>query len=78
MLAPTGEQFEIEGGGYRAVVTECGAALRVLEHAGRPLVDGFDEDAMPRGRPRPAADAVAEPDPRRRATPSAGATCSCR
>ena len=47
MLPPTGDQFEIEGGGYRAVVTECGAGLRVLEHAGRPLVDGFAEDAMP-------------------------------
>ena len=32
MLAPTGDQFEIEGGGYRAVVTESGASLRVLEH----------------------------------------------
>ena len=37
------------GGGYRAVVTECGAALRLLEHAGRPLLDGFDEDEMPSG-----------------------------
>jgi aldose 1-epimerase len=49
MLPPTGDQFEIEGGGYRAVVTESGAALRLLEHAGRPLVDGFEEDAMPGG-----------------------------
>ncbi len=48
MVAPSGEQFEISGGGYRAVVTEGGAALRVLEHEGRPLVDGFPEDAMPR------------------------------
>ena len=30
MVAPSGEQFEIRGGGYRAVVTECGASLRVL------------------------------------------------
>ncbi len=49
MLAPTGDQFEFEGGGYRAVVTESGAGLRVLEHAGRPLVDAFDLDAMPAG-----------------------------
>lgn len=41
MLAPSGDQFEISGGGYRAVVTECGAALRELSYAGRPLVDGF-------------------------------------
>jgi len=47
MVAPTGEQFEITGGGYRAVVVESGAALRLLEHAGRPLVDGFAPDAMP-------------------------------
>ncbi len=47
MVAPTGDQFEISGGGYRAVVTEGGATLRLLEHEGRPLVDGFDEDTMP-------------------------------
>jgi len=47
MVAPTGEQFEIAGGGYRAVVTEGGAALRLLEHDARPLVDGFAEDASP-------------------------------
>ena len=37
----------------------------MLEHDGRDLVDGFAEDEMS-GRARPAADAVAEPDPRRR------------
>ena len=41
MLAPSGDQFEIAAGGYRAVVTESGAALRELSYAGRPLVDGF-------------------------------------
>jgi aldose 1-epimerase len=46
MVAPSGEQFEISGGGYRAVVTECGASLRVLEHDGRPLVLGWAEDAQ--------------------------------
>jgi aldose 1-epimerase len=46
MVAPSGEQFEIDGHGYRAVVTESGAALRVLEHRGRRLVLGFAEDAM--------------------------------
>ncbi len=49
MVAPSGDQFEISGGGYRAVVTESGAALRVLEHEGRPLVDGWAEDAMSGG-----------------------------
>ncbi len=49
MVAPSGDQFEISGGGYRAVVTEGGAALRVLEHRGEPVVDGFDEDAMSTG-----------------------------
>jgi aldose 1-epimerase len=49
MRAPTGDQFQIEGAGYRAVVTECGATLRVLEQHGRPLLDGFAEDAMPSG-----------------------------
>jgi aldose 1-epimerase len=49
MVTPAGEQFEISGGGYRAVVVEGGGALRLLEHEGRPLVDGFAEDAMPSG-----------------------------
>ena len=43
MVAPSGEQFEMSGGGYQAVVTECGAGLRVLEYAGRPLVAGYAE-----------------------------------
>ncbi len=43
MVAPSGEQFEISGGGYRAVVTECGAGLRILEYDGRPLVEGYGE-----------------------------------
>lgn len=46
MLSPSGDQYEISGGGYRAVVTESGAALRHLEYAGRELVDGFAEDEM--------------------------------
>jgi aldose 1-epimerase len=46
MTAPSGDQFEIAGGDYRAVVTECGATLRVLEHADRPLIHGFGEDEM--------------------------------
>lgn len=49
MVAPSGEQHEITGGGYRAVVTESGAALRLLERDGRPLVDGFAEDEMSSG-----------------------------
>jgi aldose 1-epimerase len=46
MVAPSGEQYEISGSGYRAVVTECGASLRVLEYDGRPLVLGWDLDAQ--------------------------------
>lgn len=45
MVAPSGEQHEIAGGGYRAVVTEAGASLRLLEHDGRPLLLGFEEHA---------------------------------
>ena len=64
-VAPSGDQYEIAAAGYRAVVTESGGALRLLEHGGRPLVDGFGEDEMSPGRPRSAADAVAQPGPRR-------------
>ncbi len=49
MVAPSGEQYEIRAGGYRAVVTECGAGLRVLEHDGRPLVQGYDVEATASG-----------------------------
>lgn len=49
MLPPSGEQYEISAGGYRAIVTESGAALRVLEHEGRPLIAGFAEDAVADG-----------------------------
>ena len=46
MVAPSGDQFGFAAGPYRAVVTECGAALRVLESDGRPLVLGWPEDAQ--------------------------------
>ena len=39
----------IEGGGYRVVVTECGAGLRELEYDGRRLVEGYPEDAQASG-----------------------------
>lgn len=48
-MAPSGDQFEIAAGGYRAVITESGAALRELSYAGRALVDGFGADEMSRG-----------------------------
>jgi len=46
MVAPSGEQYEIEAAGYAATVTESGATLRLLAKDGRRLVDGFAEDAM--------------------------------
>jgi aldose 1-epimerase len=46
MVAPSGEQYEITGGGYRAVVTECGAGLRLLEYDGQQLVAGYGLDVM--------------------------------
>lgn len=48
MLPPTGDQYDISGDGYAAVITQNGS-LRALTHEGRPLVAGFDEDAMPSG-----------------------------
>lgn len=49
MVAPSGDQFEIAAGGYRAVVTESGAALRLLEHDRRSLLHGFAEGEMSPG-----------------------------
>lgn len=46
MVSPSGEQFELRAAGYRAVVTETGATLRVLEYDGRPLVDAFADDEL--------------------------------
>lgn len=44
MVAPSGEQYELQAGGYRAVVTECGGGLRELSYDGRPLVEGYPVD----------------------------------
>lgn len=38
---PSGTQYEIASGGYRAVVVETGAGLRELAHRDIPLVDGY-------------------------------------
>jgi aldose 1-epimerase len=46
VTAPSGEQYPIRFGGYRAVVTESGATLRHLSYDGRDLVQGHDEDQM--------------------------------
>jgi aldose 1-epimerase len=48
-LPPTGEQFAIAAGPYRAVVVECGGGVRVLSHEGRDLLDGYAVDALPDG-----------------------------
>lgn len=47
VVAPSGEQYAIEGDGYRAVVTESGATLRTLEYDGQPLLRGFEVSALP-------------------------------
>jgi len=44
-MRPTGEQFEIASGPYRAVVIEVGATLRGLWYDERPLIRGFGEEA---------------------------------
>ena len=48
-MSPSGSQHEISHGGYAAVVTESGAALRTLTFEGRDLVDGFGPDEMSAG-----------------------------
>jgi aldose 1-epimerase len=49
VTGPSGDQYEISAGGYTAVVTESGAALRTLTYDGRDLVDGFGEDELSSG-----------------------------
>jgi aldose 1-epimerase len=48
-VAPTGEQYEIISGRYRAVVTEVGATLRSLSVNDRDVVRGFGVQEMIRG-----------------------------
>jgi aldose 1-epimerase len=43
----TGAQHDIEAGEYHASVTELGAGLRSLSHAGEPLVTSFEPDQLP-------------------------------
>ena len=77
-IAPTGEQWTIRSGDLEVVVVEVGGGLRSFTSAGRDVLWGFGQDAGVPRRPRPAADAVAEPDHRRpvrarRPEPAAGA-----
>jgi aldose 1-epimerase len=46
MLPPSGAQVEIRSGDARAVAVEVGGGLREYEVAGRPVLDGYAEDAM--------------------------------
>jgi aldose 1-epimerase len=46
-VPPTGAQYEIQAGGYRACVTELGAGLRLLSHEGRTLIAGYEEHQLP-------------------------------
>ncbi|MER5935114.1 gluconokinase, GntK/IdnK-type [Streptomyces sp. NPDC002054] len=40
-VGPTGEQWQLQHGGQRAVVVQLGGALRHYEADGRPVLDGF-------------------------------------
>lgn len=48
-MVPSGQQHVIEAGPYRAVAVEVGGGLREATVDGRPLLDGFAEDALPDG-----------------------------
>ena len=45
-LPPSGRQLEIAYGDARAVVVEVGGGLRTYDVAGRPVLDGYPEEAM--------------------------------
>jgi aldose 1-epimerase len=47
MVPLTGQQYEIEAGEYRAIVTELGAGLRELLFGGQPLIAGYEPDELP-------------------------------
>lgn len=48
-LLPTGTQYEISSGRYRAVITEVGATCRSLEVDGRQWLWTFPKDGAPAG-----------------------------
>lgn len=43
---PSGTQYEISAGGYRATIVETGAGLRELVYRGVDLVDGYPAEEM--------------------------------
>ena len=43
---PSGEQYESQHGGQRAVIVEVGAGIREYEVDGQPLLDGYTEQEM--------------------------------
>jgi len=49
MIPITGAQYGISAGDYRATITEVGAGLRELTHAGRPLITSYQRDELPSG-----------------------------
>ncbi len=57
----TGAQFDISAGDYRATVTELGAGLRRLSHAGQPVISEYEADVLPPGGSWPAAVSLAQP-----------------
>ncbi|MCW2606175.1 MAG: putative aldose-epimerase [Frankiales bacterium] len=48
-MVPSGQQHVIEAGPYRVVAVEVGGGLREATVDGRPLLDGYAEDALPDG-----------------------------
>lgn len=48
-MHPSGEQYVLTAGPYRAVVVEGGGGLREATVDGRPLLDGYAEDALADG-----------------------------
>lgn len=47
--SPSGEQIEIRQGEQRAVAVTVGGGLRLYEIAGRPVLDGYADDAIADG-----------------------------
>ncbi len=49
MTTPTGEQYELRSGPYRAVVVQNGGGLRALTYGGRQVLDGYHADQSVEG-----------------------------
>ena len=77
-MAPSGDQYQIAPAATRPTSTEGGRRCACRTTTAGRWCTASPRTALPHGVPRPAVGAVAQPDPGRPPTPSAGGNSSSR